>query len=214
MNIKSENEKPIIQKQIKKPANEMTKFDEIDKLRKELEDEKTKNKKLQETINNLNNTIKQLKQKDNNEIEKYKKEIKKKKEKIMNDQIKKFSLENTNLKDVMKKINAQNNSDELIRLYKKIEELNEKLSRYPFILEKNEKILSVIFASSAITYSIVCKNTDSIYKLEEELYKALPQLAESNNYFLYKGNVLNRLKKLKELNFKNGDIILLQQNEN
>ena len=192
----------------------MPKFDEIDKLRKELEDEKTKNKKLQETINNLNITINQLKQKDNNEIEKYKKELKDLFEKIMNDQIKKFPLENTNLKDEMKKINAQNNSDELIRLYKKIEELNEKLSRYPFILEKDEKILSVIFASSTITYSIVCKNTDSIYKLEEELYKALPQLAESNNYFLYKGNVLNRLKKLKELNFKNGDIILLQQNEN
>ena len=82
----------------------MPKFDEIDKLRKELEDEKSKNKKLQETINNLNYTINQLKQKDNNEIEKYKKEIKDLIEKIMNDQIKKFPLENTNLKDEMKKL--------------------------------------------------------------------------------------------------------------
>ena len=80
--------------------------------------------------------------------------------------------------------NSQNNSDEIFKLYKKIaklnekiEDLNEKLSRYPFILEKDEKILSVIFASSSITYSIVCKNTDTIHKLEPELYEKFPELS-------------------------------------
>ena len=47
---------------------------EINNLRRELEDEKKKNKKLQDTINNLNNTINQLKQQHNTDIEKYKKE--------------------------------------------------------------------------------------------------------------------------------------------
>ena len=101
----------------------------------------------------------------------------------------------------------------MLKLYKKIEDLNEKLSRYPFKLEKDEKIISVIFASASITYSAVCKNTDTINKLEPELYEKYPELSETNNYFLYKGTVANRFKKFEELKFKNGDIIIINQQE-
>ena len=45
-------------------------------LRRELEEEKNKNKILQDTINKLNNTINQLKQEHNTDIQKYKKELK------------------------------------------------------------------------------------------------------------------------------------------
>ena len=103
----------------------------------------------------------------------------------------------------------------MIRLYKKIEGLNEQILRYPFILEEGEKILSVIFTlvSQKVNYSMVCKNTDSIYNLERELYKAFPELAQTNNYFLCKGTVVNKFKKLEELNIKNGDIIVINQQE-
>ena len=48
----------------KKPnlQKEISNNNEIDNLRRELKDEKEKNKKLQDTIKNLNNTINQLKQ--------------------------------------------------------------------------------------------------------------------------------------------------------
>ena len=189
----------------------------INNLRRELEEEKKKNKNLQDTINKLNNTINQLKQEHNTDIQKYKKEIKAyiDRNEILNNQIKKLSLDNTNLKEEIEKVNIQNKSDEVIRLYKKIEELNEQIKRYPFILEEGEKILSVIFTSVSkkVNYSMVCKNTDSIYKLEGELYKTFPELSETNNCFLCKGTVVNRFKKFEELKFKNGDIIIINQQE-
>ena len=178
----------------------------INNLRRELEEEKKKNKILQDTINKLNNTINQLKQEHNTDIQKYKKELKVyiDRNEILNNQIKKLSLDNTNLKEEIEKVNIQNKSDEIIRLYKKIEELNEQIKRYPFILEEGEKILSVIFTSVSqkVNYSMVCKNTDSIYKLEGELYNTFPELAQTNNYFSCKGTVVNRLKNLKNLNSK------------
>ena len=189
----------------------------INNLRRELEEEKKKNKILQDTINKLNNTINQLKQEHNTDIQKYKKELKVyvDKNEILNNQIKKLSLDNTNLKEEIKKNNTQNNSDDIVSLYKRIDDLNKKLSRYPFVLEEGEKILSVIFrsVSQKVNYSMVCKNTDSIYKLEGELYKTFPELSETNNYFLCKGTVVNRFKKFEELKFKNGDIIIINQQE-
>ena len=184
---------------IKKENNLIFKGDEINKLKNELILEKEKNKKLEVTIN-------QLKQQNNIDAQ----------------TILKLSLENSNLKEEIKK-NAQNNSNAVIKLCKKISELNEqikdlneKLNRYPFILEKEERILSIIFTSVSqkINYSIVCKNTDTIHKLEAELYKEYPELAETNYYFICKGSVVNKFKKLKELNIKNGDIIIINHNEN
>ena len=189
----------------------------INNLRREFEEEKKKNKILQDTINKLNNTINQLKQAHNTDIQKYKKELKVyvDKNEILNNQIKKLSLDNTNLKEEIKKNNTQNNSDDIVSLYKRIDDLNKKLSRYPFVLEEGEKILSVIFTSVSekVNYSMVCKNTDSIYKLEGELYKTFPELSETNNCFLCKGTVVNRFKKFEELKFKNGDIIIINKQE-
>ena len=189
----------------------------INNLRRELEEEKKKNKNLQDTINKLNNTINQLKQEHNTDIQKYKKEIKAyiDRNEILNNQIKKLSLDNTNLKEEIKTVNIQNKSDDIVSLYKRIDDLNKKLNRYPFILEEGEKILSVIFTSVSqkVNYSMVCKNTDSICNLEVELYKAFPELAQTNNYFLCKGTVVNRFKKFEELKFKNGDIIVINQQE-
>ena len=92
----------------------------------------------------------------------------------MENDIKKLSSENNNLKN---QINSRNNlnsnePNEIARLYKKIEELTEKLNRFPFILEKDEKMLSIIFMSmdQKINYSMVCKDTDTIHTLEPELY--------------------------------------------
>ncbi len=116
--------------------------------------------------------------------------------------------------------NNQNNSNDiLIKLINEkestIKDLKEKIQRYPFILEKNEKIMSIIFSSlnEKFNYSIVCKNTDTIHKLEEKLYEEYPNLSENENYFLCKGKVLNKFQSFEKNHIKNGDIILLNQND-
>ena len=116
--------------------------------------------------------------------------------------------------------NIQNNSNDiLIKLIKEkedtIKELKEKIQRYPFVLEKNEKIMSIIFSSvnQKVNYSMVCKNTDTINKLEAKLYEEYPNLSERENYFLCKGIVLNKFQSFEKNHIKNGDIILLNQND-
>ena len=98
-------------------------------------------------------------------------------------------------------------------MYKEIYDLNEKLKRYPFILEENEKLMSIIFTSvdQTLNYSLVCKNTDTINKLEAELYKEFPKFSESENYFICKGNIINKFKTFESNKIKNGDLIILNE---
>ena len=116
--------------------------------------------------------------------------------------------------------NIQNNSyEKLINLLSKreeqINELKEKIKRYPFILEKNERLMSIIFYSldQKVHYPMICKNTDTIHKLEEKLYTEYPNLSERENYFLCKGTILNKFKSFEKNKIKNGDIIILNQND-
>ena len=206
LNIKNEIKKPII-----KNENKISKDNEIERLKRELKEEKEKNK-------NLENIINELRTKNKNDTQKLENEIKSYVEKI-----EKLSLENNNLKDKMKGQGVQNNTDEIVRLYKKIEGLNEKiddlnakLKRYPFILEEGEKIMSIIFTSvdQNLNYSMICKNTDTISQLELKLYQEYSKLDRAQYYFICNGNVLNKYKKLEKLKIKNGDIIVLNVDEN
>ena len=64
---------------------------------------------------------------------------------------------NEKIKNLEIKYNTKNNNQlvqndsgdklELLKLYKKMMDLNEKLKRYPYDLEENEKLISVIFSS-------------------------------------------------------------------
>ena len=208
MNITNENNKPIIKNQNK---NDISKDNEIERLKRELKEEKEKNK-------NLENIINELRTKNKNDTQKLKNEIKSYVEKI-----EKLSMENNNLKDKMKGQGVQNNTDEIVRLYKKIEGLNEKiddlnakLKRYPFILEEGEKIMSIIFTSvdQKLNYSMICKNTDTISQLELKLYEEYPKLEGSKYYFICNGTVLKKFEKLEKLKIKSGDIIVLNLDEN
>ena len=116
--------------------------------------------------------------------------------------------------------NIQNNSnDKLINLLSKkeeqINELKEIIKRYPFILEKNERLMSIIFYSvdQKVHYPMICKNTDTINKLEGKLYEEYPNLSERENYFLCKGGLINKFQSFEKMKIKNGDIIVLNQND-
>ena len=84
--------------------------------------------------------------------------------------------------------------DEIIKLFKKIDDLNTKLKRYPFILENNEKLISVLITSTnqKINCSMICKNTFTMNDLEKELYREYPEISETENFFICKGNIINR----------------------
>ena len=128
-----------------------------------------------------------------------------------------LSVENYNLNNEIQNLNFKINSlTNNSNFSKTINNLNEKLKRFPFILERNEKLMSIIFASADqnIHYSIVCKNTDNITKLEEELYREYPEFSETENYFMCKGKVLNKFHSFESNYIKNGDVIVLNQKYN
>ena len=109
--------------------------------------------------------------------------------------------------------NNSNNSNTNIELYKEIHDLNEKLKRYPFILQKGERLISVIFfsADQKAHYSMICKNTDTIHDLEKDLYKEYPDYSCTENIFLCKGKIINKFHSFESYGIKNGDVILLNQ---
>ena len=95
-----------------------------------LSNEKDENKKLTNLLNkekNINNTLSQNNLKLKKQIEELQLKIK---------------------KGPIETSSNSNNKDELFLLYKKIDNLNDTLKRYPVILEKNEKLISIIFESS------------------------------------------------------------------
>ena len=120
-------------------------------------------------------------------------------------------------KELEKIRNSYNNKDSMMNLMNKLlskeEEIQEMKSRYPFELLKDEKLLSLIFVSSnqEIHYSIICKDSDKFTVVENLLYDEYPKYRESENYFLFNGEKINKYKTLKENNLKNGSIILLNQ---
>ena len=96
-----------------------------------------------------------------------------------------------------------------------INELKDKIKRYPFVLEKNERLMAIIFDSvdQKVHYPMICKNTDTINKLEEKLYEEYPNLSERENYFLCQGRMLHKFQSFEKMKIKNGAIIILYPND-
>ena len=148
---------------------------------------------------------------------KYKEELNIFKE-VLAKKISKFShnLKKETDKFIDSKIIKEDNNNSIednddLQLNKKIDELKEKLSRYPFELSKGEKLISVIFTSfdNKILHSIICKNTEKFIQLEKELYNYYPEYSKSDNYFLVNGNRVDKFKTLDENKIKNSDNIIL-----
>ena len=176
--------------------NSSNKDKKIQQLEKLLNDEKIKNKELTKKITELNSLLSEEKIK-NNEL---------------NEKLKKFVEKN--------KIKG-NYSSEINELYKvinnnntKIEELKEKLERYPLELLPGEKMMSIIFSSlkQDINCSVICKNTDLFVNVEVKLYKDYPEYNEGEeNYFTVNGRKILKYKNLEENGIKNSDVILLNK---
>ena len=180
----------------KKPnmQNEIINNNEMNNLRKELEDEKKKNKKLQDTINNLNNTINQLKQEHNTDIQKYKKEVTKLIEK--NKELEKLLDEkNKEINDYIFKLNNISNNEQL------------------FSVKTGDKIIAVLFMTQGsqdiFNYTMACKTSDLFVRLEERLYHDFPKYRNYETFFMVNARRIFRFKTLEENKIKNNDIISL-----
>ena len=193
--------KNISNNQIQNSLNQSSQ-QQYNKLIQENNNLKNKINELQSIINNLKNQLSQEQNK-NNDLNKI---INNLKSQINNQNNIHNNNQNNNQNELNMKIN---------KLYDEINNLNKKLKRYPINLEENEKLISIIFSSvdQNTHYSLICKNTDTIHRIEEQLYKEYPKYTETDNYFLCKGKILNKFHTFDMNNIKNGDVIILNQKE-
>ena len=163
---------------------------ELNEMKKELKEIKIKNKKLEDKVNILQFEL------DNEKLQ-YKDLV----EKIKDKEITMIKLEKNIKENLLKKDNE-------------IIELKSKIEKYPFELKEGEEMITVIIKSfdENINYSLICKNTDEFYKIENEFYKTYSDYSRTNNIFNVKGKRINKAKNLKENNISNHDIIFVKIN--
>ena len=121
-----------------------------------------------------------------------------------------LNKESIELKEKLKILKEENFLMKQKDLIQEIKELKEKL---PFDLEKNEKLMTVIFTTfdNKLHYAVICKNTHIFNIIENMLYKKYPEYLESENYFTVNGKKIHKYKSLEENEIKNSDIIILNK---
>ena len=155
----------------------------------------------------------------NNNKQKFKNKKIEELEDFIKDKKKEIEKEKNKIKEIQNNLNNYsyniNEIEEFINKFKLNEcKLSELKLNISLLLEKDDKIISIIFISSDqnIHYSIICKNTESFSKIESLLYDKYPEYKITNNYFIVNGNKIDTYKNLKENNIKNSDIIMLKIN--
>ena len=93
---------------------------------------------------------------------------------------------------------------------KTIDELKEKLPRFPFEILQGEKLMSIIIESSdkKMHRAIICKNTEYFCDLEKKIYQNNDKI-DIGNYFTLNGKKIDETKSLDDNNIKDNDIIVL-----
>ena len=172
-------------------------INDINNLKKQLQNEKRKNSDLNKIIKQLENKNKDYEQKINlleSELNQYK-----------------SKKENNEIQNEPKGTQDTKVLNSILEKDKEIKELRLKLSRYPFQLEDGEKLISVIFISSdqKVHYSMICKNTTKFSIIEGKLYEEYKDYEELETYFTVNGKRINRHKSLDDNQIKNNDIIML-----
>ena len=129
----------------------------------------------------------------------------------------KISELNTKIQQLENLINTNNNQDLINELLKKLElkekEIQEIKSNYH--LSRGEKIISIIFSpmDQQFIQSFVCKNTDKFEKLEQFLYKEIPDYFknEVQYFFVVNGLRIDRYKTLDENGIRNSSVIMFNK---
>ena len=215
--MKIQEEFPDFENKYKKIVED--KEETIKKLNEEIELEKGKNKKINELNTNLikdnldlNKKIKELEEKIKNEKDKYEiklnKEINELKEKINN--LEKELKKEKNKNEILNK-NKESLYKEIDKKDEEIKILTTNLSRFPFKLNEGEKLITVIFTTydESLYYSIICKNNERFSTIENKFYDSYSEYYNSENYFIFNGRKIDKVKTLEENGIKNNSIIIL-----
>ena len=170
-------------------------------LLQQLNNEKLKNKKLEDEIQRLKNKLNELK--NNNNI-------------LINENNNlKLKLGNSNQLNQINQFNQMNikeinNLRQII--IQKDKEINELKSKLPNNKVYMNDIMVINFLSTDqnIRCGIPCLADDTIAEVEEKLYQKFNEFRNTNNILLSGGNIILRFKKVRENNIHNGDTILIQ----
>ena len=183
-------------------SQQIIKEDKNKDLEKLLNEEKNKNQKLNNRINELEVSLNEK----NNTIEDLNRKIKNLEELLNNKAEELNKIINKSYPTCQKELNEIINNKNT-----EIEELKSQLKRYPFQLLPEEKMMSIIFCSinQEIHYSVICKNTDLFVNIELKVYENYPQYRYNENFFTVNGNKINKYLNLEQNKIKNNDIILL-----
>ena len=164
----------------------------------QLNNEKLKNKKLEDEIQRLKNKLNELK--NNNNI-------------LINENNNlKLKLGNSNQLNQINQFNQMNikeinNLRQII--IQKDKEINELKSKLPNNKVYMNDIMVINFLSTDqnIRCGIPCLADDTIAEVEEKLYQQFNEFRNTNNILLSGGNIILRFKKVRENNIHNGDTI-------
>ena len=170
-------------------------------LLQQLNNEKLKNKKLEDEIQRLKNKLNELK--NNNNI-------------LINENNNlKLKLGNSNQLNQINQFNQMNiNEINNLRqiIIQKDKEINELKLKIPneYVNMKNIMVINFLSTDQNIRCGIPCLADDTIAEVEEKLYQQFNEFRNTNNILLSGGNIILRFKKVRENNIHNGDTILIQ----
>ena len=160
----------------------------IEELKKQLNNEKIKNKQLVNENNNLKEKINKF----NNEI----KEMQELKDAIIKSLEVELTEKNNELQQLILSLSQNSN----VQSKYKIKEIN-----------PGEEIISINFVSMGSNdighFSLVCKNTDLFIREEERLYEKFPQFKKYETFFEVNGKRIKRFLSHNENKIKDNDII-------
>ena len=164
----------------------------------QLNNEKLKNKKLEDEIQRLKIKLNELKNNNNNLINE-------------NNNLK-LKLGNSNQLNQMNQFNQMNINEInnlrqiIIQKDKEINELKSKLPKHN--LSMNDiMVINFLSTDQNIRCGIPCLADDTIAEVEEKLYQQFNEFRNTNNILLSGGNIILRFKKVRENNIHNGDTI-------
>ena len=170
-------------------------------LLQQLNNEKLKNKKLEDEIQRLKIKLNELKNNNNNLINE-------------NNNLK-LKLGNSNQLNQMNQFNQMNINEInnlrqiIIQKDKEINELKSKLAKHN--LSMNDiMVINFLSTDQNIRCGIPCLADDTIAEVEEKLYQKFNEFRNTNNILLSGGNIILRFKKVRENKIHNGDTILIQ----
>ena len=170
-------------------------------LIQQLNNEKLKNKKLEDKIQRLKIQL--------NELNILKNENHNLKQSLAN--ANQFNQMNQlNIQNNLMNINEINNLKQII--IQKDKEINDLKLKIPneYVKMKNIMVINFLSTDQNIRCGVPCLADDTIAEVEEKLYQQFNEFRNTNNILLFGGNTILRFKKVRENNIHNGDTILIQ----